>query len=164
MARFVNPLDFPSFVDAMILDDVADGQNDAVAEIVRLSEANEISVRLPYSVKDELAHPSTPAAARRAEALFLFSLPVTLTAEERVRFEGLVEAAKGEAKEKNIRRDLFHVWEASKYGAGYFITRDKRLLGRNPTIARHVQTEVVLPIAFLNRVAEARSRVALMRL
>jgi len=157
MVRFIDPLRFNNFVDANILDDVADGQDTAVKEIVCLARSGEITVLLPYSVQNELRNPNTPAHVRQAATKFLFSMEVPLTAEELRRYRNLVEAVKGDAEEKNIGPDLFHVCEAAKYG-GYFITRDKRLLARSEAIARILQIDVVTPSVFLDRVAEARKR------
>jgi hypothetical protein len=55
---------------------------------------------------------------------------------------------------------LGHVWEAAKYGGGYFITRDQRLLARTELIAELKRIEIVNPETFLARVAEAKSLAA----
>ena len=47
MTRFIDPHYFNNFVDANILDDVADGQDLAVNEIVNLAETGEITLLLP---------------------------------------------------------------------------------------------------------------------
>ena len=159
MTRFIDPFYFNSFVDANILDEVADGEDAAVNEIVSLAETNEITLHLPYSVRNELANPNTPAHVRRAATHFLFSVEVELTDGERRRYCDLVAAVKGNAEEKNIAPDLFHVCEAAKYG-GYFITRDKGLLARSSAISSILQIDVVTPTEFLERVAEGRKRAA----
>lgn len=157
MTRFISPLHSNNFIDANILDDVADGQDAAVGEIVRLARSGEVTVLLPYSVQNELANPNTPAHVRRAATTFLFSIQVDLTEEEQRRYLALVGAVKGNAEEKNIAPDLFHVCEAAKYG-GYFITRDKRLLARSGAISKVLQIDVVTPSVFLDRVTQARER------
>jgi len=159
MARFIDPFCFNNFVDANILDEVADGEDAAVNEIVSLAGTGEITLLLPYSVQNELTNSNTPAHVRRAATHFLFSVEVELTDEERRRYRDLVAAVKGNAEEKNIAPDLFHVCEAAKYG-GYFITRDKRLLARSDAIAAILQIDVVTPTEFLKRVAESRQRAA----
>ena len=157
MSRFIDPCCFNNFVDANILDDAADGEDAAVSEIVELAQSEEITLLLPYSVQSELKNPKTPAHVQRAAAQFPFSLEVELTDGERCRYRVLVNAVKGDAEEKNIAPDLFHVCEAAKYG-GYFITRDKRLLTRSGAIASILQIDVVTPTVFLERVAQARRR------
>lgn len=157
MTRFINPLLVNNFVDANILDEVLDGEDAAVNEIVSLVRTGEITLLLPYSVQNEIKNPYTPAHVRRAANHFLFSVEVELTDGERCRYRDLVAAVKGNAEEKNIAPDLYHVWEAAKYGR-YFITRDKRLLARSGAIASILQMDVVTPTEFLERVAKARKR------
>ena len=155
MARFINPFYFNNLIDGNILNEVADGQDDAVGEIVRLAEQGEISIILPYSVREEAKHLNSPEHVRRAADLFIFSEPVSLTEGEQKQYRALVDVAKGDAKEENIAPDLFHVCEAAKYG-GYFITRDKRLLARSHIVADILQIEIVTPSEFLERVAMGR--------
>lgn len=157
MARFIDPLYVNNLIDANILDDVADGQDAAVQEIVRLTDNGEITVLLPYSVRDEVKNANTPAHVRSAADLFVFSEQVNLTEGEKRQYQTLVAAAKGTAEEKNIAADLFHVCEAAKYG-GYFITRDKRLLARSAVIEKILQIDIVSPNEFLERVAQGRKR------
>jgi predicted nucleic acid-binding protein len=155
MARFVNPLFVNNFIDANIMDDIADSEDDAVNRIVGMTRNDAVQILLSYSVQDELNHPNTPAHVRRAASEFDYSKAVQLTPMELANIEKLVEHAKGNADLKNIRRDLFHVSEAGKYG-GYFITRDKRLLARADKIANFLGVEVVTPSTFLQRVEHAR--------
>ena len=75
-------------------------------------------------------------------------------------YQRLLAEASGEAESKNIARDLFHVFEAQKYGGGHFITRDKRLLKRSDAIAQALQIEVLTPEAFLEKVRMAKERKA----
>lgn len=159
VARFINPLFVNNFVDNHILDSVADGQDDAVNEIVRLVEAEEIIVLLPYSVHNELKDPQTPTHVRRAATLFPFSIKVELTEAEQHRRDAFLAQAIGDALPKNIVPDLLHVFEAAKYG-GYFIARDKRLLKRAPAIAKFLDIDLVTPVEFLECVERARALAA----
>jgi predicted nucleic acid-binding protein len=158
MAHFVNPLIGNHFVDANILNDIADDQNEAARQLMALSDSVEVNLLLPYSVQKEIDHPNTPDHVKRVAKLFLFSKEVTLTAPEIEHYARLVTEAKGNSEVKNVAADLFHAWEAAKYGAGYFVTRDKKFLNRADAIWRVVQVKVVTPSEFLERVQEARAR------
>ena len=157
MARFINPFYFNNLIDGNILNDVADGQDDAVRDIVRLAEQGEISIILPYSVREEAKNSNSPEHVRRAADLFIFSEPVSLTEGEQKQYRMLVDVARGNAKEENIAADLFHVCEAAKYG-GYFITRDKRLLARAGVVSEMLQIEIVTPSQFLEQVSIGRKQ------
>jgi hypothetical protein len=157
MARFVDPFYVNNAIDANILDNVADGEDAAVAEIVRLSDEGEITLMLPYSVQAEIENPSTPDHVKAAARQFIFSQKVTITSGERGLYEKLLAEASGDAETKNIAADLLHVFEAAKYG-GYFITRDKRLLKRRSVIGGLLQLDVVTPGEFLSAVEKAKTR------
>lgn len=68
MARFIDPLYHNNFIDSNILDEVVDGHEAAVQEVVRIADAGEITVLLPYSVCNEIKQPNTPAHVRLAMA------------------------------------------------------------------------------------------------
>lgn len=155
MARFIDPLYHNNFIDSNILDEVVDGHEAAVQEIMRIADAGKITVLLPYSVCNEIKKPNTPAHVRLAVNRFIFSIEVNLTANQRQNYRDLVESVRGDAEERNIAPDLFHVWEAANNGGGYFISRDKRLLARSGAIAELLQIEVVTPAEFLDRIAMA---------
>lgn len=157
MARFVDLLVRITFIDANILNDIADGQNEAVNQIVQLNENCELSIVLPHSVGAEVQDSKTPEYVKRAADRFFFSVEVTLTQPEWQRYYSLLEKVLGNAEAKNIAADLFHVCEAAKYG-GYFITRDKRLLIRAQKILQVVSVEVVSPNEFLTQVEKAKRR------
>lgn len=157
MARFIDPRWTNNLLDANILDDVANGRDPDVNEIVRLVDDEGLQVVLPYSVKAELESKSTPSHVRAAASHFLFTLQTSLTSQERQRRDRLFEAAKRNADLKNIAADLGHVFEAAKYG-GYFITKDSRLLSRRDTIVEVLQINVVNPREFLAAIEQAKSR------
>ena len=160
MARFIDPFYTNNFLDANILNEVANGQSEAVQEILRLLDEEPIAFLLPYSVQNELKDPSTPEPVLKASHYFGYSIEVKLTDGENKLYQRLLAEASGEAESKNIARDLFHVFEAQKYGGGHFITRDKRLLKRSDAIAQALQIEVLTPEAFLEKVRMAKERKA----
>lgn len=160
MARFIDPFYTHCFLDANIFDQVAGGQNEAVEEILRVYDEEAISILLPYSVQKELEDPNTPEPVRKASQNFIYSIEVQLTEREMDRYDKLLGDVAGESEPKNIARDLFHVVEAAKYGGGYFVTLDKRLLKRGDSIAAVLDIEVVTPEAFLEKVRLAKELAA----
>lgn len=158
MARFINPLYSNSFLDANIFDEIADGQQEAVQEILRIYDEARITLLLPYSVQAELEDPKTPELVRKAAQQFIYSIEVTLTEGEKKLYEKLLADVAGDSEPKNIARDLFHVFEAQKNGGGHFVTRDKRLLKRSEAIAQLLNIEVVAPEDFVGKVRYAEER------
>jgi len=66
MARFIDPFYTNNFLDANILNEVANGQSEAVQEILRMLDEEPIAFLLPYSVQNELKDPSTPEPVLKA--------------------------------------------------------------------------------------------------
>lgn len=158
MARFIDPLHSNNFLDANIFNEIADGQQEAVQEILRIYEGERITLLLPYSVQAELEDPNTPEAVRKVARQFIYSIEVTLTDGEKKLYQKLLAEVSGDSDPKNIARDLFHVFEAQKNGGGHFITRDKRLLKRSEAIAELLSIEVVTPEQFVAKVRRAKER------
>lgn len=157
MARFVDPLIGANFIDANIMDEVADGQDAVVNELIRLQNEDKVRIVLPHSVLSEINNANTPPHVKRAARVFLRTEPVTLTQDEWRRYYSLLEAAIGDAEVRNIAADLIHVCEAAKYG-GYFITRDRRLLNRASVIRHAIDAEVVSPSEFVVAVEKSEKR------
>lgn len=158
MARFIDPLFTNNFLDANIFDEIAEGQQEAVQEILRIHDDERITLLLPYSVQAELEDPNTPESVRKVARQFIYSVEVTLTDSEKKLHERLLAEVMGDSNPKNIARDLFHVFEAQKNGGGHFVTRDKRLLKRSEAIARLLNIEVVTPEDFVGKVRRAKER------
>jgi predicted nucleic acid-binding protein len=158
MARFIDPLYTNNFLDANIFDEIADGQEAAVHEILRIYDDEHITLLLPYSVQAELEDPKTPEAVKKASQHFVYSIEVNLTGGEKELYQKLLAEVTGDSQPKNIARDLFHVFEAQKNGGGHFVTRDKRLLKRSDAIEALLHIEVLTPEDFVNKVREAQER------
>ncbi len=158
MARFIDPLYTSSFLDANIFDEVAYGKNDAVQKILQIYDEDHINLLMAYSVQDELNDHKTPEGVKKAAQSFIFSVKVTLTKPEQDLYEKLLKEVTGNAERKNIGRDLFHVFEAQKYGAGHFVTLDKRLLKRRATISNILGVDVITPEEFVKKVRFAQEQ------
>jgi hypothetical protein len=157
MSRFIDPFFTNTFVDSNILNGIASGADPEMEEILQRCDEHGMMLHLPYSVKAELDHPRTPAAVRAAASRFIFSIEVPLTEPEIRRYRDAVSTAVGAAFVKNVERDMFHAFEAAKYG-GYFITRDKRLLARGRELSGALRIEVVVPADFLLALSRAEER------
>ena len=78
----IHPACGNNFIDANALDKTGGPEDVAMEKILALSEAQEITLLLPYSLKNEIAHPNTPPEVKRKAARMVYSVPVQLTGSE----------------------------------------------------------------------------------
>ena len=134
VARRIDPRCFNNLIDANVLDRLDDGHDQAVEEILALSERGEITLMLPHSVKAEIEHPHTrPKVKARAKAV-QFTMPVTLTPNELELHRKVRDLIRGYAKPGKHDSDAYHIVEAAKYGR-YFVTREHRLLRKSAEVS-----------------------------
>jgi predicted nucleic acid-binding protein len=138
-----------NFIDANVLDRGSAEHDAAVERLLALVEDGELTLLLPYSVKEEIEHPRTPAEVKRRAARLVYSMPVQLTAPELATHEGIRALIRGNAQSDRHAPDAFHLVEASKYGGRHFISNDGRFLRRAPEIWSALQIRVLSPIEFI---------------
>ena len=149
MARRIDPTIHNTVIDANVLDHLGDEDDVAFETMQALHESLKIILVLPYSVLAELDHPNTPSTVKARSKNFIFTEPVSLTPGERSRLDEVVRLIRGNAQLGQHDRDAFHVWEASKYGAGYFVTKDKRLLRKAVEVGAMLQLVIESPTNFV---------------
>jgi len=146
-----------NFIDANVLDRTGGPEDAAVDEILRLKDDGAFTLLLPHSVKAEIAHPNTPAAVKQRATLFIYSMPVQLTAPELATHDKVRALIQGNAQPGQHARDAFHLVESAKYGR-HFITNDGRLLKKADDIWRMLSLRVLKPSEFLEAYRQARAR------
>jgi predicted nucleic acid-binding protein len=140
-----------NFLDCNALDRTEETEDAAMDKILALHEQPDtFTLLLPYSVKAEIEHPSTPSEKKRKAMGFLYSMAVTLTPPELETHEKLRLLIQGNAKSARHEKDAFHLVESAKYGGRYFITKDRRLLKKAPEIWAALRLRVVTPSEFLS--------------
>ncbi len=149
MPRRVDPRYYNNVIDTNILDRLEDGHDEAVDAILALSRGTGM-FQLPYSVKAEIDHPHTPTEVKERAREFIFTEPVTLTANEHALHAEVRELIRGNAAPGQHDQDAFHLFEAEKYGGGYFVTRDRRLLRKRAEIERLLGLIVLAPTEFMS--------------
>lgn len=135
------------FVDSQILNLIADGSDE---DMKVLAASENIQLLMPYSVEAEVDKPSTPAHVRKAASTLLRSISVCLNVVEEADMAAFTASLTGAKKPENIVPDLKHAWEASKYGARFFISLDHDLLSRAAAIQSRKGLHILRP-------AEARA-------
>ena len=154
MAKRIDPRYFNTLIDANVLDRRGDADDEAVDEMLSLYGDGKITLLMPHSVKAEIEHPNTPAEVKARAMSIIFTEPVTLTPNEVERHRQVRDLVQGNAVPGTHDRDAYHVVEAGKYGGGYFVTRDARLLKMGREVSALLQIEVVSPTEFMRKYQE----------
>jgi len=149
MARKIDPRYSNTFVDVPVLHRKGDAEDAVVDELLEVAFERRVMLHLTYSVKDEIAHPNTPADVKKRAQRLIYSVPVQLTQGEKELHQKVREIIQGNAKAGKHDADAFHLVESQKYGAGYFLTNDKRLLKKKAAIGNLLNMEIVTPTEFL---------------
>jgi hypothetical protein len=143
--RFCN-----NFIDANVLDRKGTPDDQAVDSILKLANDGEITLLLPYSVKDELEHANTPVDVKRRAAGLIYSMRVQLTPQEKATHRRIRELVQGNAQSDQHAADAFHIVESQKNGGRHFITNDRRLLKKAPEIWQALPIRALTPREFLH--------------
>ena len=150
MARRIDPRYSNTFVDVPVLHRKGDAEDEVVEELLATAFDRGVILHLAYSVKDEVADPNTPPNVKARALGLIYSERVHLTEGEKELHRKVRAIIQGNAKAGKHDADAFHLVESSKYGAGYFLTNDKRLLKKRADIATLLQMEIVTPTEFLD--------------
>lgn len=114
-------------LDANALDRDGSNRDALVNRLFALEAAEEVTLVVPDSVRREAAHPSTPVDVKTNFSTAIFTLGVDRTPEEMALLERIRTILRGNSKPGKHDADSEHIFEASKYGGGYFITHDQRI-------------------------------------
>jgi hypothetical protein len=103
------------------------GDGAEVDRLLGLQTRGKMNLIAPASVRQETQHPHTPAPVREAVSWQIFSLPVGINQNEQQQLSRTRAILQGDAAPGKHDADAWHVFEAAKYGGGYFITHDRRI-------------------------------------
>lgn len=92
------------------------------------------NIIVAHSVQKELAHPNTPEDIRQLSKAFIYTIEGDLTQDEIERRNEIHMLIQGNAAPGRHKNDADHLFELSKYGGGYFVTTDRRLLKHSETL------------------------------
>lgn len=89
------------------------------------------NIIVAHSVQKELEHPNTPDDVKRMAQTFVYTIETDLTAELLSKKNEIRLLIQGNAKPGKHKGDADHLFELFKFGGGYFVTTDERLLSRS---------------------------------
>lgn len=126
---FFNPIISSNFLDTCAFDPKTEPEASCAREIFQLYEAGKVRLVLSHTNQKEMEHPNTPAEVKREAATMIFTIPASLTAQEKYLLSEIHLLLTGNSKPSAHWADATHIFESIKY-VGCFITTDKRILGK----------------------------------
>jgi len=111
-----------------------------------LSDRPEIIVA--HSVQKEIAHPNTPSDVKALANSQIYTISTSLTPGEIQARDDIHVLVQGNAKPNKHKDDADHLFELYKFGGGYFITTDTRLLSLGKTLFDRYTITTMLPTEY----------------
>lgn len=144
----INPWLTNNFVDSCAFDPKYAPEDKAATEIFRLHKEKDLCIIIAHSTQKEIEHPNTPSWVKKEAIGLIYTLPVSLTSQEKSLLKNIERTLAGSGKLENITQDARHIFEAQRYGS-YFVTTDDRLLKKAYEIQKLCHVKIILPSEFL---------------
>jgi hypothetical protein len=122
----------PSIVNGTVRDGL-------VERFQALCSVGKLILVVAGGVRDETLHPHTPGHVKDAVVDQVFNLRPGLNTEQRADRRAVHAILQGNARPGKHAADASHLSEAAETGCAYFITEDRRILGKRRELA------VILP-------------------
>lgn len=116
------------FFDACAFNPGDENENLATKRLLEFNDKRIITIYVTYSVREEIAHPSTPEWISETPARPKKSLKRKSHADDSNRLEKIIKILTGRGNEHNYSMDAQHLFQAYKKKGKYFITTDKEIL------------------------------------
>ncbi|MBI1397990.1 MAG: hypothetical protein GC151_18605 [Betaproteobacteria bacterium] len=144
-----NPRRTNTFVDTCAFDPKVAPEHSAAQRIREIRNAGNISILLAHSNQKEIEHPNTPADVKAEARDMTYTIAAPLTPAEIEQRALVRQVMTGEGNPDQYEADADHIFEAGKYGGGYFVTTDPRILGRKAELDALSGAIIVKPTEWL---------------
>lgn len=138
-----------TFLDSCAFDPKVVPEHSAALKIRSLRQNEQISILLAHSNQKEIEHPNTPADIKAEAADMNRTIATALTPAETERRAQIHQAMTGDGNPARYEADAHHIFEAGKYGGGYFVTTDRRILDRKSQLEAISGAVIVKPTEWL---------------
>lgn len=132
-----------TFIDSCAFD--PGGMEEAASRRVLKKWPNVI---VAHSVQKELYHPNTPEDVKRMGNELVYTIESELTPELMRKRDEIRTLIQGNAKPGKHKGDADHLFELYKFGGGYFVTTDTRLLSHSDALFRKYFITTIKPTEY----------------
>ncbi len=131
-----------SFIDSCAFDPGGEEEKCSRRLLAR-RESAELVLEIAHSVQKQIDHPNTPNDVKALARTLIYTIETGLTAELQNCRDEIRALVRGNAGEGKHEDDADHIFELYKYGGGYFVTTDDRLLSLSePLFSRYFVTPI----------------------
>lgn len=116
-----------TFIDSCAFDPGGEEEKCSRRLLAR-SNNGELVIEIAHSVQKEIDHPNTPNDVKDLARSLIYTIETGLTSELQSFRDEIRALVRGNAREGKHENDADHIFELYKYGGGYFVTTDDRLL------------------------------------
>lgn len=148
MHRQRHPQYTHSFIDSCAFNPIDVKEGESSRRLLEEADENGFMLVVAHSVQKEVDHPNTPDDVKRLATQTIFTLPTSLTAEELEKREEIRGILRGNSKPGKHEADADHIFELYRYGGGYFITTDSRLLSKSEELFNRYFVTTIKPTEF----------------
>jgi hypothetical protein len=138
-----------TFLDSCAFDPKVEPEHGAAQKIRSLRQSVQISILLAHSTQKEIEHPNTPLDVKEEATDMNYTIATALTPAEVERRAHIHQVMTGDGNPARYEADAHHIFEAGKYGSGYFVTTDKRILDRKSQLEGISGAVIVRPTEWL---------------
>jgi hypothetical protein len=138
-----------TFVDTCAFDPKVEPEHSAAQKIRAIRQGGNISILLAHSNRKEIEHPNTPADVKAEAADMIYTINVPLTPAEHQKRVLVHQTMTGDGNADRYEADAHHIFEAGRYGGGYFVTTDQRILNRKSLLEPISGANIVKPTEWL---------------
>lgn len=108
----------------------------------------ELVIEIAHSVQKEIDHPNTPNDVKALARSLIYTIETGLTSELQNFRDEICALVRGNAREGKHENDADHIFELYKYGGGYFVTTDDRLLSLSEQLFGRYFVTTIKPCAY----------------
>ena len=116
-----------TFIDSCAFDP-DDEEEKCSRRLLARCNAGKLVLEIAHSVQKEIDHPNTPSDIKALARSLIYTIECGLTPELQAFRDEIRALVRGNAKKGRHENDADHIFELYKYGGGYFVTTDNRLL------------------------------------
>ena len=120
-----------TFIDSCAFDSEDLTEEESSRRLIKNADENSPPIIVAHSVQKEIDHPNTPADVKVLAQAMIFTNDTELSEALRKIREKIRVLMRGNAEIGKHENDADHLFELYKFGGGYFITTDQRILSKS---------------------------------